>query len=112
MDLLALLPATILGFLTFKYTTHPQSRIKRRMPKVKVKNVQLFPEISIYVKGKIIRFHHWFNFSILLILSLFITSAILDAVFTRGFLIGGIIQGLSFPDRKIIFRKAELQKKA
>lgn len=109
MDILFLLPATILGFLTLKFTTHPHSRIKRKMPRVKVKNVQLFPEITVHIKGKIIRFHHWFNFSVILIISLFITSSLLDAVFTRGFLIGGILQGLSFPDRKIIFDKKELQ---
>ena len=105
MEALSIIPAAALGYLTFKATTHPSSRIRRRMPNVKVKRLQLFPVIRIHMFGRVFHLHHWFNLSILLILSIFTSLGILDHLFTKGLLLGGIIQGLRLPKehRRLIY---------
>lgn len=106
MEALSLIPSTALGYFTFKATTHPASRLRRKMPNVKVKRVQLFPVLRIFMFGRVFHLHHWFIFSILLILSIFASIGILDLMFTRGMLLGGIIQGLTLPKghRKIVYK--------
>lgn len=112
MEYLSIVPATALGYLTFRATTHPAARIRRKMPNVKVKRVQVFPVIRVNIFGRVIHFHHWINFSILLMLSFFISVGILDLVVTKGILLGGIIQGLTLPreHRKIIYKDFSLER--
>lgn len=106
MEQLSLIPATALGYLTLKVTTHPTSSIRRKLPNIKTKRVQVFPVIRFYLFGRVIHFHHWVNFSILLILSIFVTGNILDYMVTKGLLLGGIIHGLTLPHehRKIVYK--------
>ena len=112
MENLSILPATALGYLTFKVTTHPTSRFRRKLPNIKTKRVQVFPVIRINLFGRVIHFHHWINFSILLILSIFITGNILDYVVTKGILLGGIVHGLTLPGehRKIVYKDFSLER--
>ena len=97
MEILSLVPAAALGYLTFKATTHPKSRLRRRLPNIRVRRVQVFPVIRFYAFGRVFHFHHWVNCSILLAVSGFTSIGILDLTFTRGLLLGGIIQGLTLP---------------
>ncbi|OGE71586.1 hypothetical protein A3H40_03910 [Candidatus Daviesbacteria bacterium RIFCSPLOWO2_02_FULL_38_15] len=112
MEYLSLIPATALGYLTFRATTHPTSRIRRKLPNIKVRRLQIFPVIRIYIFGRVFHLHHWFNFSLLLILSAFISFGILDYMFTKGLLLGGIIQGLTLPKehRKLIYRDFSVER--
>lgn len=112
MEYISIIPATALGYLTLRATTHPTSRIRKKLPNLRVKRVQLFPVIRVNLFGRVIHFHHWVNFSILLILSFFISLGILDFVVTKGILLGGIIHGLSLPKehRKIIYRDFSLER--
>lgn len=112
MEYLSLVPATALGYLTFRATTHPTSRIRRKMPNVKVKRVQVFPVLRIHLFGRVFHLHHWFSFSILLLISSFASIAILDQVFTKGLLLGGIIQGLTLPKehRKLVYKDSSLER--
>lgn len=111
MEYLSIIPATALGYLTFRVTTHPTSRIRRKLPNLKTKRIQVFPVIRFKVFGRVIHFHHWFCFSIILILSFFTSVGILDFVVTKGILLGGIIQGLTMPKghRKMIYRDFSLE---
>lgn len=104
MEYLSLVPATALGYLTLRATTHPNARIRRKMPDLKIKRLQVFPVIKFNMFGRNIHLHHWMNFSILLAISGVTSVAILDHILTRGLLIGGIIQGLTLPKghRRII----------
>ena len=97
MDALSIIPATAVGYLTLRAATHPTSRIRKRMPNVRVKRVQFFPVLRINAFGKMIHFHHWVSFSILLAISGFTQIGILDHSIVRGLLIGGVIQGLTLP---------------
>ncbi|MBI2601318.1 hypothetical protein HYW42_05205 [Candidatus Daviesbacteria bacterium] len=77
------------------------------MPNVIIGKVQIFPVLRIQIRGSVIHFHHWFHFSLMLGYSFIASAGILDHSFTRGILLGGIIQGLSLPKeyRKIIYRE-------
>lgn len=112
MEYLSIVPATALGYLTFRAATHPTSRIRRKLPNVKVKRVQVFPVLRIHLFDRVFHMHHWFSFSILLVISSFASIAILDQVFTKGLLLGGIIQGLTLPKghRQIIYKDFSLER--
>lgn len=112
MEYISIIPATALGYLTLKVTTHPNSHIRRRLPNIKTRRVQLFPVIRFYFFGRVVHLHHWINFSILLILSLFLSVGILDLVVTKGLLLGGVIHGLTLPKehRKIVYRDFSLER--
>jgi len=99
--------SAILGYTTFRFTTHPNSKIYKKLPRVKLKGIDIFPNIKIAIRGRIIHFHHWFNFTVLLCISIFVTAGILDSWLMRGFLLGGIIQGLRFPDKNIIQKSSK-----
>lgn len=112
MEILSILPATALGYLTFRATTHPNARFRKKLPNLTVKRVQIFPVLRVYMFGRVFHFHHWVNCSILLAISAFSSIAILDAVFTRGLLLGGIIQGLTLPrgHRHPVYRDFSLER--
>ena|SRR3989344_6658957 len=101
MEYLSIVPAAVLGYFALKATTHPKSKIRRKMPDIKIKRVQVFPVIRVNLFGKTIHFHHWFNFSILLAISGVTSFAILDHTITRGLLLGGVLQGLRLPSGHI-----------
>ena len=102
MNYLLPILSVAVGFITFNITSTPGSKFNRRVPTLKIKNVQLLPSVKITLKGKIIHLHHWLQFSILLFISVVITNGFLDSPIVRGFLVGGMAQGLKFPDRKIV----------
>lgn len=112
MEHLSILPATALGYLTLKATTHPTSRFRRKLPNIKTRRIQFFPVIRFYLFGRVIHLHHWINFSILLILSIFITGNILDFMVTKGLLLGGIIHGLTLPreHRKVVYKDFSVER--
>lgn len=112
MEYLSLIPATALGYLTFRVTTHPTARIRRKLPTIKTKRIQILPVIRFRVFGRVIHLHHWVSFSIVLGLSFFISMGIVDYIVTKGILLGGIIHGLTVPrqQRKIIYKDYSLEK--
>lgn len=92
-----MISTTALGYLTFRATTHPTSRIRRKMPNLNVKRVQLFPVLRVRAFGRIIHFHHWFNLSVLLASTAFVNMGVLELPLARSLLLGGIIHGLTLP---------------
>lgn len=112
MEYLSLIPATALGYLTLRVTSHPSSRIRKRLPNIKTKRVQVFPVQRVILFGRVIHFHHWITFSIILGLSFFISLGVVDYMITKGLLLGGIIQGLRLPKehRKIIYKDFSVER--
>lgn len=112
MDYLSLIPATALGYLASRTITHPTSRIRKKMPNIKTRRVQVFPVIRFKILGRVIHFHHWIYFSIILLVSFFVSLGIFDFIVTKGVLLGGIIHGLTIPKkhRKIIYKNHSLEK--
>ncbi len=108
MELYSFLPGAMAAIPTLHMLTHPKSRIKKRfLPKLKYSRIELNPKSGAYIRlkmgNKSIGFHHWMNFAIILAVSIPATWAVLDAHFTKGFLAGGILQGLLYSDRHKIF---------
>lgn len=112
MEYLSLIPATALGYLTFRATTHPTARIRRKLPNIKTKRVQVFPVLRVKVFGRVIHFHHWFLFSAILIISFFISLGIVDFIVTKGILLGGVIHGLTLPKehRKMVYKDFSVER--
>lgn len=112
MEYLSLIPATALGYLTLKVTTHPASRLRRKLPNIRTSRIQVFPVLRMKIFGRVIHIHHWISFSVLLILSFFITWGVLDFIVTKGILLGGIIQGLTLPKehRRVIYKDFSLER--
>lgn len=111
MEYLSLIPATALGYLASRTFSHPTSRIRRKMPNIKTKRVQVFPVIRVKLFGRVIHLHHWLYFSIILLVSFFVSLGVVDYIVTKGVLLGGIIHGLTMPKghRKIIYRDFSLE---
>jgi hypothetical protein len=108
MEVIYTFITVITSYKIWSIFSHPNSKLWNRWPRIKIKWIQIFPSIRITVKGRVIHIHHWFHLSILLCISTFITGGILDSWITRGFLMGGIIQGLTNPSptaRKVFYHK-------
>jgi hypothetical protein len=81
-------------------------RINKRLPSIKIKFLQLSPNIKIHFKNRSIHIHHWLTYSVMLIIAFTLNTGIFESFLSRGYLVGGILQGLSFPDwKKIIIQK-------
>lgn len=112
MEYLSIIPATALGYLASRTVTHPTSRIRRKMPNIKTKRVQVFPVLRIKVFGRVIHFHHWIYLSVILAVSFFVSLGIVDYVVTKGIILGTIIHGLTLPKqhRKIVYKDFSIEK--
>ncbi len=112
MEYLSIIPATALGYLTFRATGHPTSRIRKKLPNIKSKRVQVFPVVRFNIFNRVVHLHHWFAFSVVLILSFFLSLGIFDFIVTKGILLGGIIHGLTLPKehRKIIYKDFSVER--
>ncbi|OGM20280.1 hypothetical protein A2955_01065 [Candidatus Woesebacteria bacterium RIFCSPLOWO2_01_FULL_37_19] len=99
--------SSIFSYYILNKITHPSSNLNKRLPHIKFKFFQILPWVKFNVRGRIFHIHHWMYFSILLAISLTFGGSLLDATYTKGFLLGGIIQGLSFEDWKKIVQKTK-----
>lgn len=106
---LILILSTISGYTGFYYLTHPTSKFWYKIPNIRLtKRVQLAPSIRFFAKGRVVHFHHWFNCGLLLIASFYINWGIIDATFTKGLLLGGLLQGFTMPQaRKLIYKQTD-----
>jgi hypothetical protein len=109
MEVFSALAASIAGFTAFHLTRHPSGKIGKKLPEIKYKRVEISPSIKLHFMGRTIWLHHWLNLSIILIISIFVTNGFLDYTVTKGFLVGSIIQGLTFPDASKVIFKASLE---
>ncbi len=106
MELMSIVPATVLGYTAFHLTKYPHGKVGKKLPKVKVKGIELSPSIRLNLKNHTIHFHHWMNLAILLAISVPMTGTLWDSAIAKSFMVGGIIQGLTFSDaNKIIYKK-------
>src|SRR3989344_3488665 len=86
------------GYLLFSYFSHPQKN-KRRLPSVRFRNVEVLPNFKVHFRQKTYHFHHWFILTILTGATLIIYEGIQHLMMVKAAAIGGILQGLRFPDR-------------
>jgi len=96
----------MLGYILSKLISKEGDIINKKLPLMKIKFFQFSPEIHIHFKNKTLHLHHWLYFTIVLVITLTFNINFLDNIFAKGYLVGGILQGLSFSDWKgIIVRK-------
>lgn len=102
-----ILAGGLLGFAFWTLTSHPKSKISQKWPHLKIKNLQLQPNVKYYSKNKEYHIHHWINFAALYVPVLAIRKGILRSKFLHGFFLGSIIQGLIYKDRFHIVNKLD-----
>ncbi|MBI2021709.1 hypothetical protein HYS93_02360 [Candidatus Daviesbacteria bacterium] len=111
-EVIKFLPGLFLSIVLFHYLTHPKSSVRRKLPSLKKGPIEISPSIRFSLFGRTIWLHHWLNLLILLVVSIPLTVGFLDYTFTKGFLVGGIFQGLMYPDAgKIFFKNYPRRKK-
>src|SRR4030042_7041843 len=102
MKLLSFIITIFISYMIFDIVTDPKSSIHKRLPKFKIRWFQFLPNIRIHVKGRVIFLHHWMNLSIILVITIIISGGLFDSLFPKGLLVGGILQGFTFPAWKKI----------
>ncbi len=97
-ELIEILVGFIAGFSFFTVTSHQKSPIYKKLPEKKLKNISYFPNIKVKKeKGSYHHIHHWMI--LMALYTPFILIKRLRHKLIHGFLIGSIIQGLSYKDR-------------
>lgn len=109
MHVFYFLLALIAGFIICDIVTHPERRLRRKGGRIRIGPVQIYPTLRISIRRRTIWFHHWFNFLVLLIIStFFVSGGILGYTVVKGFLAGGVLQGLTrYPDRRNFFSREQ-----
>lgn len=107
-EFLPYIPSALASFVSFHTLRYPNGKLGKKLPEVKIKNVQITPSIKIHFRKRTVWLHHWVNCAILLAIAIPVNNGILDATVTKGLLIGGILQGLTFKDaRRIVYKRVE-----
>src|SRR5512138_2588425 len=83
-------------------------RINRKLPYYKIKFIQFSPNIKIHFKNRYIWIHHWLTYTVILIITLTSNAGILDTLVSKGILVGGILQGLTFSDWKTLIHRRDV----
>ncbi len=100
MDLLLFFASIFPGFFLCRLISDEnKSTFARRVPEIKLWRLQILPSIRIFVKGRVVHVHHWVSLTIILTVTLVINAGFLDMTFLKGAMFGGILQGLTFPDK-------------
>ncbi|OGH11006.1 MAG: hypothetical protein A3B38_02325 [Candidatus Levybacteria bacterium RIFCSPLOWO2_01_FULL_36_13] len=87
-----------LGYILFLYFTHPEKK-KHKLPRVQVWRIELSPNLRIHSRSKIYHIHHWFVLTVITGITLMNYEGFQYLTVIKGLAIGGIIQGLRYPDR-------------
>ncbi len=86
------------GYLTFLILSHPK-RKKSKIPNIGVWNIDILPNIRIHIGKRTYHFHHWLLLIGFIASTLVIFEGIQYLAAAKGLAIGGILQGLTYPDR-------------
>lgn len=105
MNYLLFMISIILGFIFNRSLSKDGSKLNRKLPLIKIRFIQFCPSIKIHIGSRYIHVHHWLTYSIVLIVTLTLNAGVFDTLFSKGLLVGGILQGLTFPDWKTIIVK-------
>ena len=109
-DSLEFLAGGIAGFALFLLTSHDRLPVKGRFPARKVKRLQVLPNVKVELKDdKHVHLHHWTLLGSLYVPYLIFRKKIRSKIL-HGFLLGGIVQGLTYKDRFTFIKKTELSK--
>lgn len=106
---MAFLISAAWGFIIaffFSHPTHPIS-VKRKMPLIRIKWVELTPNLKIRLRSYEIHIHHWIHILVIYItLTVYPGNLLESHLAIQGFLLGGVGQGLLYRDRFSIIKPA------
>ena len=106
MEVLYFALSAIAGYLLNRSFFKNGTKINNKLPFLKITFIQFSPHIKIHLRGGYIHIHHWITYTIILIITFTGNFGLLDSLISKGYLIGGILQGLTFPDwKKVIIKK-------
>lgn len=88
----------LVGFSFFLLISHPKSSINKKIPHKNIKNFTVLPSVQFHTKQKTYHFHHWLNLASLYLVMLTKRKKLLKSKIIHGFMIGSILQGLSYRD--------------
>lgn len=90
--------AIFVGYLIFLHFSHPNKR-KSKIPNIGLWNIDILPNIRLHVGKRTYHFHHWLLLIAFIGVSLVVFEGIQYLAAAKGLAVGGIIQGLTYPDR-------------
>lgn len=95
------------GFLLFFLTSHDHPKsLKKRLPKIKVKNFEISPNLKVNFRNRQIHVHHWLFLIIVFGIAVYYQQQIFESLTAvKGFLLGGAAQGLTYSDRFQILKR-------
>lgn len=71
---------------------------KHKLPQIKIKNLEIMPNVRLHIRSKTFHIHHWVYWSVAAVLIVHFYDGVQQALF-QGATLGGVIQGLRYPDR-------------
>ncbi len=86
------------GYFFALLISHPEKK-KNKLPHIKIKNLEILPNLRIHYKKTTLHIHHWFFISVLAIASFLLYEHLFQFIFVKGATLGSIIQGLRYKDR-------------
>lgn len=99
-DMTKIAVGSAIGYLLFHiFSSDEKTSLKRKLPRKRVKNIEISPNIRIYGNDAVYQMHHWANCTSLYALLLLTRSRFLKNKVIHGFLLGAILQGLTYEDR-------------
>jgi hypothetical protein len=90
--------SVIAGYYFFLYLSHP-SKKKNRLPKIGIWNIEFLPNFRLHIGSKTYHLHHWFILALLILIPFLLTERFIYPTVFKGILVGGIFQGLRYPNR-------------
>ena len=78
--------------------SHPEKK-QHWLPKVKIRNIEVLPNLKIHLRSTTYHIHHWLLFATATISSFFIIEGFFTYLFVKGVFLGITLQGLRYKDR-------------
>lgn len=98
--------ALLVGYYFSAYFSTPvvkDGKVRpNRLPSLRIGNIELLPNVRIHLKNSTVHFHHWFYLTVLIVGAVVLYDNLMHfatAKAAAGASVGGIIQGLTYPDR-------------
>lgn len=92
-----------IAYSLFRLISRPKSRV-RILPEKRIKNIHVLPNIKIARRDKEYHLHHWINAAFLYSFYLMKKRRFTGSKFFHGFMLGTILQGLTYKDRFKVIR--------
>ena len=88
-----------MGIATSWMFSAPKSPIKLKLPETEVKNVEILPNLKIRRRNHVYHVHHWVYISFFYASLFVFRKPFTGKRFIHGFVLGLIVQGLTYKDR-------------